>query len=110
MTAALESLARTIHLPTEPLVHRAPPAPVAPPVSRKGLRLTDLRAGETARVLRVNIAEVGCRKRFAELGLAEGMKVTVASTGDTLMLILGASRMGIAARCADAIHVTRVAG
>jgi len=50
----------------------------------------------------------GCRKRFAEMGVAEGMKVTVASTGDTLLLIVGDSRMGIAARCAEEIMVARI--
>jgi Fe2+ transport system protein FeoA len=78
------------------------------PVVRKGLRLSDLHAGETVRVLRLAFPDVGCRKRFAELGLAEGMKVTVASTGDTMMLIIGGSRMGLAARCADEILVSRI--
>jgi Fe2+ transport system protein FeoA len=80
---------------------------------RKGLRLSDLRAGETGRVLRVATADPGCRKRFAELGLAEGMKVTVRATGDVLMIALGggagSSRMGLAARCADEIFVSRIA-
>ena len=105
MTTTFENSSRTIHLPTDAPV--AAPATVRPSV-RKGLRLTDLQAGDTARILRVNMAESGCRKRFAELGLAEGMKVTIASTGDTLMLILGNSRMGIAARCADEIFVSRI--
>ncbi len=84
----------------------------ARPAVRKGLRLSDLRAGETARVLRVATADPGCRKRFAELGLAEGMKVTVRTTGDVLMIALGGgnggSRMGLAARCADEIFVSRI--
>jgi Fe2+ transport system protein FeoA len=96
---------RVLHLPTH-----APSAAAAALRSsvRKSLRMTDLRAGETARVLRVHITDAACRKRFAELGLAEGMKVTVASTGDTLMVIIGGARMGLAARCADDIVVSRV--
>jgi Fe2+ transport system protein FeoA len=79
------------------------------PAARKGLRLSDLRAGETGRVLRVITADSGCRKRFAELGLAEGMKVTVRATGDVLMLAIGGgSRMALAARSADEIFVSRV--
>jgi Fe2+ transport system protein FeoA len=104
MTTMFQS-SHTLHLPTHPL-----DTPVArQPAMRKGLRLTDLHPGETARVLRVNLPDSACRKRFAELGLAEGMKVTVAATGNTLMLILGGSRMGIAARCADDILVSRIA-
>jgi Fe2+ transport system protein FeoA len=96
---------KTVHLETA-----QPPAAIkeAPKTARKGLRLSDLQSGETARILRVSIPDSGCRKRFAELGLAEGMKVTVATTGDTLMVILGSSRMGLAARCADEILVSRI--
>ena len=72
----------TVHLTTASL-----PDCVRPSV-RKGLRLSNLQSGETARVLRLAFADPGCRKRFAELGLAEGMKVTVACTGDALMLLL----------------------
>ena len=64
-----------------------------------------------ARILRVAFPDTSCRKRFAELGLAQGMKVTVASTGDALMLVIGGgggSRMGLAARCADEIYVSRI--
>lgn len=107
MTIALDNTAtapnRTIHLT---------PAPAAPEIKkpvRKGLKLSDLRAGETGRVVRLAFPDAGCRKRFAELGLAEGMKVTVTATGDTLMLLIGGSRMGLAARCADEIFVARVA-
>ena len=95
---------RTVHLPTEP----ANPTSACRPAVRKGLRLSDLRDGETGRVLRLAFPDAGCRKRFAELGLAEGMKVTVATAGETMMLIIGGSRMGIAARCADEIVVSRV--
>ncbi|HVT80695.1 MAG TPA: FeoA family protein [Phycisphaerae bacterium] len=108
MTMIAENIARTVHLPTEIPAPTPPLAPAGKPARRKGLRLTDLRAGETVRILRVAIEESGCRKRFAELGLAEGMKVTIASTGDTLMLIIGGSRMGIASRCAEAILVSRI--
>jgi Fe2+ transport system protein FeoA len=101
---------RTVHLPTEAPVTDAPRAVVMPPKTvRKSLRLSDLRTGETARILRVQMEDGGCRKRFAELGLAEGMKVTVTGTGDTLMLALGGSRMGLAARCAEQILVARIA-
>lgn len=109
MTTTYPSVSRTVHLATQ---NPSRPAAASRPATRKSLRLTDLHAGETARVLRVNLTDTACRKRFAELGLAEGMKVTVASTGDTLMLILGGgsgSRMGVAARCADDILVSRVA-
>ena len=105
MTTTYELPSRTIHLPTQPAPHA--PETTRPSV-RKGLRLIDLQAGETARIIRVSLADTSCRKRFAELGLAEGMKVTIASTGDTLMLIIGGSRMGIASRCADEIFVSRM--
>jgi Fe2+ transport system protein FeoA len=107
LPTTFELPSRTVHLSAE-LAEAA--AVASPPSIRKGLRLTDLRAGDTARVLRLGIPDAGCRKRFAELGLAEGMKVTVASTGDTLMLIIGGSRMGLAARCAEGIHVARISG
>ena len=106
MTTSYDNLSRTVHLNTEAHSHAKTPA--AHPGSHKTLRLTDLRAGETGRVVRLSLPDVGCRKRFAELGLAEGMKVTVATTGETLMLIIGCARMGVAARCAEAIHVARV--
>ncbi len=105
MSAIFETPSRTVHLPTSQL---APAAPGTRPSVRKGLRLTDLQSGETGRILLVAMCDASCRKRFAELGLAEGMKVTVASTGDTLMLIIGGSRMGLASRCADEIFVSRV--
>src|SRR4051812_2570838 len=99
VTTTIDNLSRTVHLPTK--AHKAPAAGKA----HKTLRLTDLKAGETARVVRLSLDDQGCRKRFAELGLVEGMRVTVTSTGDTLMLMIGQSRMGVAARCAEAIHV-----
>jgi Fe2+ transport system protein FeoA len=99
----------TIHLPTVPAA--APPTAPRQPSNRKGLHLTDLQPGESARVTRVALTDTGCRKRFAELGLAEGMKVTVTATGDTLLLILGSgrgTRMGVAARCAEEVFVSRI--
>lgn len=104
MNTSLDNLSRTIHLPTA----EAPKGPAVRPSIRKGLRLSDLQSGETGRVLRLAFPDAGCRKRFAELGLAEGMKVTVLGTGDTLMLNIGGSRMGLAVRCAEEIFVTRV--
>lgn len=105
MTIAFQDAApaRTIHLPSVPTSGE-----IRKPL-RKGLKLSDLRAGETGRVVRLAFPDPGCRKRFAELGLAEGMKVTVTATGDTLMLLLGGSRMGLAARCAEEIFVVRTA-
>ena len=103
MTTATENLTRTVHLTEAPKA----PETVRPSV-RKGLRLSDLQPGETGRVLRLAFPDSGCRKRFAELGLAEGMKVSVLTTGDTLMLNIGGSRMGLALRCAEEIFVTRV--
>ena len=100
---------QTVHLPTTPAA--MPPSAPRPPSVRKGLHLTDLQPGESARVTRVALTDTGCRKRFAELGLAEGMKVTVTATGDTLLLILGSgrgTRMGMAARCADEVFVSRI--
>jgi Fe2+ transport system protein FeoA len=97
---------RTVHLPTEGAAAQTVVAPVK--TVRKSLRLSDLRSGETARIVKVQMGDAGCRKRFAELGLAEGMKVTVTGTGDTLMLALGGSRMGLACRCAEQILVVRV--
>jgi Fe2+ transport system protein FeoA len=105
MTIAIQNSAapptRTIHLLSAPA-----PVEIRKPL-RKGLKLSDLRDGETGRVVRLAFPDAGCRKRFAELGLAEGMKVTVTATGDTLMLLLGGSRMGLAARCAEEIFVVR---
>jgi Fe2+ transport system protein FeoA len=81
-----------------------------PKKARRGIiRLSDLLAGETGRVVRVDLVDAGCRRRFAELGLAEGMKVTVTGTGDTLMVALGNGRMGVGARCAEQVWVVKVA-
>lgn len=74
----------------------------------KVCKLSELEAGQTARILRVGLPELGCRKRFAELGLATGMSVTVTTTGDTMMLALGGGRMGLAKRCADCISVMKI--
>jgi len=99
---------RTVHLPTTADCTPVPALKTVQPSIRKGLRLSDLQPGDTARVLRLAFPDSGCRKRFAELGLAEGMKVTVTATGDALMLLIGSSRMGLAARCADEIFVSRI--
>ena len=106
VSATLEN--NTIHLPTTADCHSAPAAKTLQPSKRKGLRLSDLQSGDTARILRLAFPDPGCRKRFAELGLAEGMKVTIVSTGDAMILVIGGSRMGIAARCAEEIFVSRI--
>ena len=105
MSTALETSPRTIHLSAE-----APAALSPTKKTHKGLRLTDLRAGDSARITRLTLADSGCRKRFAEMGLAEGMKVHVVSTGETMMVALGSgrgSRIAVAARCAETIFVLR---
>lgn len=75
----------------------------------KTMKLSELQPGETARIVRVCVRDHGCRKRFAELGIAEGAKVTVTSCGECLMLQLGCTRMGLACRCAQDITVLRLA-
>jgi Fe2+ transport system protein FeoA len=105
MSTTLENAPRTIHLTAE-----APAAPASSKKTHKGLRLTDLHKGESARVTRLTLSDSSCRKRFAEMGLAEGMKVHVVSTGDTMMIALGSgtgSRIAVAARCAETIFVIR---
>jgi Fe2+ transport system protein FeoA len=77
------------------------------PATRRMVRLTELAAGESGRVVRVETADVGCRRRFAELGLAEGMTVKVQSAGETLMIALGCGRMALAGRCACEVWVLR---
>jgi Fe2+ transport system protein FeoA len=72
------------------------------------LALADLDAGEEGRVLRVAIEDSLCRRRLAELGIAEGMVVRVSGTGDTMMLALGTSRFGLARSCAERIAVVRI--
>jgi Fe2+ transport system protein FeoA len=71
------------------------------------VRLADLQPGESGRIVRVDMPDQGCRRRFGELGLAEGMTVTMHGTGDTLMLGLCGGRMGVASRCACGIWVLR---
>ena len=78
------------------------------PACARTCMLSDLQDGQSARIVRVDMPDLGCRKRFAELGLAAGMMVTVNGTGDTLMLALGGGRMGLARRCAQCITVLRV--
>lgn len=95
-----------LSLPQLP-VRESPAAPQAP-AHAKRLLLSQLAPGETGRIVRVAIPDSGCRKRFAELGLAVGMKVSVLTAGETLMLQIGTARMALAARCADEITVLRV--
>lgn len=85
-----------------------PTEEAAPATAKKGLRLSDLKPGDSARVIRLALPDTGCRKRFAELGLAEGMRVSVVGTGTTLMLAVGTARMALACRCADDILVMKV--
>ncbi len=75
----------------------------------KVVKLSQLRPGETARIVRVGVSDQGCRKRFAELGIAEGARVTVSSCGECMMVQLGCTRMGLACRCAEDITVMRLA-
>ncbi len=70
--------------------------------------LADLQSGETGRIIRVEMPDVGCRKRFAELGLASGMTVTVTGGGDTILLAIGGARMGLGRNCAMQITVMKI--
>lgn len=79
----------------------------SPVAGRRMFRLTELKAGETGRIVRVHLPDLGCRRRFGELGLAEGMEVTVQGDGETLMLSLCGGKMGLAARCACDVWVMR---
>lgn len=76
--------------------------------SAKVVSLSQLGEGETGRIVRVAMDDAGCRRRFAELGIAEGMKVTVAGVGETLLLIVGTSRMGLGKLCAQQVQVMRM--
>ncbi len=101
MTALFEKFSLPVVMPDAPAARR----------TRKGLSLTDLQAGETARILRVGLADSGCRKRLAELGLVEGMKVTILSAGGgagTVMLQVGGAKMALGEGCAAEVFVTRV--
>jgi|GEM_PF-3791168 len=73
--------------------------------SNKAVPLTELAAGQKGRIVRVNLPELGCKRRFGELGLAPGMTVTVISTGESIMLDLAGGKFGLAARCASEITV-----
>lgn len=75
----------------------------------KMIKLSQLQPGETGRIVRVGVSDHGCRKRFAELGIAEGARVTVTSCGECLMVQLGCTRMGLACRCAEDITVMKMA-
>lgn len=85
----------------------AAPVKTARP-GRKMVTLADLQAGETGRVVRVDLKDAGCRRRFAELGLGEGMKVSVTAGGETMIVALGGGRMAVGERCAREIWVLRV--
>ncbi len=77
--------------------------------SRRGLRLTDLQVGETVRVLRVAMKDLGCKKRLAEMGVAEGMRIKLVSkAGGQVMIQVGGAKMGLGEGCASEISVMRV--
>ncbi len=71
-------------------------------------RLSDLQSGDTGRIVRVEMPDVGCRKRFAEMGLAAGMAITVTAGGDTMLIAVGGSRMGLGRHCAQQITVMKI--
>lgn len=77
--------------------------------SARVIKLSQLQPGESARIVRVAVSDHGCRKRFAELGIAEGARVTVTSCGECVMVQLGCTRMGLACRCAEDITVMKLA-
>lgn len=79
------------------------------PAKPKVVKLSQLQPGESARIVRVGVSDHGCRKRFAELGIAEGARVTVTSCGECMMVQLGCTRMGLACRCAEDITVLKLA-
>lgn len=79
-----------------------------PAVARKLVKLSELQAGETARVVRVGLLDQGCRRRFAEMGIYEGTTLTVTGAGDTLMVAIGNGRMGLSAQCAAMVTVLRI--
>jgi len=85
--------------------------PVSEPKINKEVKratlLADLSAGEEGLILRVTLQDAPCRRRLAELGIAEGMVVAVAGAGETMMLALGSSRFGLARSCASHIEVMR---
>jgi Fe2+ transport system protein FeoA len=75
----------------------------------KRAKLSDLRVGESARILRVNLLDQGCRRRFAEMGVYEGSTVSVTASGDMMILAVGGGRMAVSAHCASEVTVLRVA-
>lgn len=89
-----------------PLNQTATALPEQP--SARGVTLDQLSVGDTGRIIRLSLPDHGCRKRFAEMGLAEGCKVTVVGGGDTLLLAIGASRMALAQRCAQYVTVLKL--
>jgi Fe2+ transport system protein FeoA len=82
----------------------------AKPATRRLVKLSDLDVGATARVVHVGLLDQGCRRRFAEIGIHEGAKISIAAGGagaDTLILAIGGSRMGVSAHCAGQVMVLR---
>lgn len=80
-------------------------APVA--TFSRMIKLDELAVGQRGRIVQVKLSEAGCRKRMAELGIAEGAKVEVISAGESIMLALGTSRIAISRRCAASIIIIR---
>ena len=88
-----------------PVIQPEPPAPTA---RKSGLRLTDMSVGQSCRILRIGRLDSSCRKRLAELGVAEGMRVTLAgNSGGQVMLQIGGAKMALGEGCASEIHVMR---
>lgn len=86
-----------------------PDAPIPAHRSHNGLRLTDLHAGQSARITRVGMLDANCRKRLAELGIAEGSRITVVgNSGGQIMLQLGGSKMALGVGCAAEISVLQL--
>jgi Fe2+ transport system protein FeoA len=87
----------------------SPASATAAPVATfsRMIKLDELAIGQRGRIVQVKLSEAGCRKRMAELGIAEGAKVEVISSGESIMLALGTSRIAISRRCASAIVIIR---
>ena len=97
-------LSSLLHLPQAPT-----DTPSAPKHARKGLRLADLHPGQSARITRVGILDDSCRKRLAELGIAEGSRITVAgNSSGQIILQLGGAKMALGAGCAAQISVSQI--
>lgn len=76
--------------------------------SKKLVKLSELDVGAKGRVVRVDLSDLGCRRRFAEMGISEGMMVSVVTSGDTMILGIGGGRMGVSAQCASQVTVLRM--